>query len=60
MNVYIRFDKKYDTYEREVYGLGEFFENVGGFYSAILILGLVFVPFFSERMFYANLIRKIY
>lgn len=56
----MRFDKKYDKYEREVFGFGDFIENVGGFYSAILILGMVIVPFFSERLYFSSLIRKVY
>lgn len=60
VNFYIRFDKQYDNYERTVTSVGDFFENSGGFYSSIIAIGMLLVPFFSERLFYSSLIRKIY
>ena len=60
VNVYIRYDKEYDNYERQVFNIGNFVENVGGFYSGIFVIGVLLVPFFSEKLFYASLINQIY
>ena len=60
VNFYIRFDQRYDNYERSIYGFGNLLENIGGFYSSIIALGMIIVPFFSERLFYSSLINKIY
>lgn len=57
---YLRFDKQYDNYERIVFSFGDFFENIGGFYSGIIAIGMILVPFFSERLFYSSLIKNIY
>ena len=56
----LRYDKRYDKYDREVFNIGNFFENIGGFYSSIIVIGMLIVPFFSEKLFYASLIKRIY
>lgn len=43
-----------------MFSFGDFFENIGGFYSGIIAIGMILVPFFSERLFYSSLIKNIY
>lgn len=50
----------YDNYERSVFGFGNLLENIGGFYSSIIAIGMLIVPFFTEKLFYASVIKKIY
>ena len=60
VNFYIRFDQRYDNYERSIFGIGGLLENMGGVYSSIMAIGSIIIPFFTKRLFYANLISKIY
>jgi hypothetical protein len=37
----LKIDSVYDTYERQVYNVGNLISDVGGFYSALFIAGTV-------------------
>ena len=60
MAIYIRFDRTYDNYERKVYDLLTFLGDVGGLKSALMSIGMFFVGYLAEKVFFSNLIRKIY
>jgi len=60
LTLYYRFDKTTDIYERKIYSLGELLGQAGGFFSALIGIGSVILAIFSERLFVASVLRKIY
>eukprot|EP00347_Sterkiella_histriomuscorum_P021629 403333316 len=58
--VYFRYDKQYDNNQRAIYGITDFFGDVGGFQSSLFFVGAILVSIFQERLFYASLIKRIY
>ncbi|CAI2359868.1 unnamed protein product [Moneuplotes crassus] len=60
LSIYLRIDKITDTYERQIYSIGELLGQAGGFYGALIGIGSVFLFIFSERLFVSSVLRKIY
>ncbi|CAI2359482.1 unnamed protein product [Moneuplotes crassus] len=60
LSIYLRIDKITDTYERQIYSIGELLGQAGGFYGALVGIGSVFLFIFSERLFVSSVLRKIY
>ena len=60
LSIYYRFDKTTDVYERKIYSLGELLGQAGGFFSALIGIGSLLLAIFSERLFVASVLRKIY
>lgn len=58
--VYMRFDNRYDSYSRKVYSILELMGDLGGLKEALLGVGIFFVGFISTRLFYSDLMHKIY
>ncbi|CDW91220.1 UNKNOWN [Stylonychia lemnae] len=58
--IYIRFDRTYDNYERKVYGFLEFLGDVGGLQGSLISIGMFFVGFVAQRLFFSKIIKKIY
>jgi hypothetical protein len=59
-SVYLRFDSEFDQYDRRVYSFGDLLGQVGGIYESMLIIGMLFVGIFSERLFISSILNKIY
>lgn len=60
LSIYLRIDKITDTYERQIYSIGELLGQTGGFYGALIGIGSLFLFIFSERLFVSSVLRKIY
>eukprot|EP00347_Sterkiella_histriomuscorum_P017701 403348330 len=58
--IYMRFDNKFDTYSRKVYSILELLGDIGGLQGSLMAIGFVFVGFISTRMFYSDIMQKIY
>ena len=59
-SIYFRFDPQYDIYERRIYSFGELLGQIGGLFQIILMVGIVIVSIFSDRLFVSSIIKKIY
>ena len=60
MALYIRLDKKYQIYERQIYSILDLFGDTGGLVEAVHVFGLLLVSFIASRQFEAAMIRKVY
>lgn len=60
LSIYVRIDKVKNEYERKIYSIGELVAEAGGFYGALLSIGSLFIAVFSERLFVAAVLRRIY
>ena len=60
LTVYFRIDKVSEQYKRQIFSLGELVGQAGGFYGALLSIGVIFITFFSDRLFAAAILRRIY
>lgn len=58
--IYMRFDNRYDSYSRKVYSILELLGDLGGLQGSLLAIGFVFVGFISSRLFYSDMMHKIY
>ena len=47
-NIYLRIDKSYKKYERQIYSILELFGDIGGLAEAIHLIGLVLVGFIAS------------
>ena len=45
-SVYFRFDKQYDSFEREIYTFTSLLEDLGGFQAGLFFFGALLVFFF--------------
>jgi hypothetical protein len=60
LTIYFRYDKVSDLYERKIFSLAELLGQAGGFYGSLLAIGALFIFIFSERLFIASVLKKIY
>ena len=60
IGTYFRLDSNYDTYERQVYSFWDFLGAIGGLNESLIIIGGLATYFFTERLFFASVIQKIY
>ncbi|CDW74033.1 UNKNOWN [Stylonychia lemnae] len=58
--VYIRFDNRYDIYQVKNYAFLEYLGDIGGLYGALSGIGIIFVSFFSQRMYISDILKRIY
>ncbi|CDW82837.1 UNKNOWN [Stylonychia lemnae] len=58
--VYMRFDMKYDLYNRKIYSLLEYLGDMGGLYRSMISIGFVIVGQIIKRMFFSDIMHKIY
>ena len=56
----MRYDHRYDIFNRKVYSILELLGDIGGLYGALLGIGLLFVGFISSRIFISDIMQKIY
>ncbi|CDW88099.1 accessory gland protein [Stylonychia lemnae] len=58
--VFLRYDNRYDVYERKIYSLLELLGDIGGLQGALMGIGFLLVGFISSRMFISDIMHKIY
>jgi len=60
MAVYIRSDRMYDSYTRQVNDLLTVLGTIGGLLETLKGIGYVFVGVFAQKLFMSKIVRKIY
>ena len=60
VSFFFRFDSNYDSYQRQVYSFWDFLGQVGGLNESLVIIGSVLTVMFTERLFYASVIKRMY
>jgi hypothetical protein len=58
--VYIRADKFYDSYDRQVTDILTLLGDLGGLMEFFVMIGGLIVTFIASKMFMASIVRKIY
>ncbi|CDW84258.1 UNKNOWN [Stylonychia lemnae] len=58
--VYLRIDNRYDIFERQIYSVLPYLGDVGGLEQSIFLLGMLFISFFTKRIFNASILKRIY
>ena len=59
-SVYIRFDQRYYIYNRQVYSILNMLGDVGGLQQALYMIGLLFLSYFTKRLFVSQLLKELY
>jgi hypothetical protein len=60
VQIYIRFDPRYEVYERKIYAALELLRDLGGLQRSLYVIGLILVNFFSYRIYVASVLKQIY
>ncbi len=60
VSIYIRYDEKGIFYRRESYSLLDFLADIGGMKEALLMIGALFLPFISRKLYVASIVKELY
>lgn len=60
ITVYLRFDNRYEIYERKVYSILDLLKDLGGLQRSLYIIGMILVNFFSYRMYISSILKHTY
>jgi hypothetical protein len=60
VHIYLRFDRSYDVYDRSVKDFLTLLSDIGGLQKSLFAFGMIFVSFFAQKLFMANIIRRVY
>jgi len=60
IEIFIRYDPKFEVYERKIYSVLELLGDIGGLWQSLFIIGYVGVNFIAYRIFVASLLKQIY
>ncbi|TNV85532.1 hypothetical protein FGO68_gene3405 [Halteria grandinella] len=60
VQIFIRYDSRYDYYERRVYSMLELLGDIGGLQQSLYIIGLIMCQFFTYRIFLSSVLKQIY
>lgn len=60
ISLYLRYDKEYFIYNRQVYALLQYLGDVGGLQQMIYLAGLMIVSYFRQRLFDSSLMKEMY
>ena len=60
VDVFFRYDEDYDVYERRIYSFWDFLGQIGGLQQSLLIIGSFICILFTEKLYAASIIRRIY
>ena len=58
--VYFRYDRMYNAYNRQVYNIMALLGDIGGMYSSLFSIGLIFISFYNHRLFISAILRNLY
>eukprot|EP00347_Sterkiella_histriomuscorum_P023757 403333491 len=58
--MYIRYDYRYDIYNRQVYSILVLLGDIGGLQQSLYTLGFLMIGFFSHRIFVSSILKQIY
>jgi hypothetical protein len=57
ITLYIRYDARYEVYERKIYSALELLRDLGGLQRSMYVIGLILVNFFSYRIYVASVLK---
>ena len=57
VEVFIRLDSKYESYERQIYSFLELLGDVGGLQQSLFLAGFLLINFFSSRLFISSILK---
>ncbi len=57
IELYLRYDAKYERYQRKIYSLLELLGDIGGLYQSLYVIGFVAINFFAYRIYIASLLK---
>jgi hypothetical protein len=60
VSVNLRFDRKYNVYNRQIYNIMGLLGDIGGMYSSLYFLGMLLISFYNRRLFISAIIRNLY
>ena len=60
VSIYIRYDNKGIFYRRETYSILDFLADIGGVKEALIMIGALFLPFISRKLYVASLVKELY
>jgi hypothetical protein len=60
ISLYLRYDKEYYIYNRQVYALLQYLGDVGGLQQMMYLAGLMLVSYFRQRLFDSSLMKEMY
>jgi hypothetical protein len=58
--VYIRLDKQFNTYNRQVSDLLDLLATIGGLQKALFATGMMIVSYVSQKIFSANIVHQLF
>ena len=58
--MFIRFDPRYDIYNRQVYSILPMLGDIGGLQQSLYLIGYMVVAYFSHRIFISSILKRIY
>ena len=57
VEIFLRYDPKFEVYVRKIYSLLELLADIGGLWQSLFIIGYVSVNFIAYRIFVASLLK---
>ncbi|TNV83870.1 hypothetical protein FGO68_gene6300 [Halteria grandinella] len=60
ITVFLRYDNKYFSYNRQVYSILEYLGDIGGLQQMLYLIGLMLISYFTRRLFVSNLLTEMY
>lgn len=60
ISAYLRYDRKYNVYNRQIYNFMDILGDVGGMFQSLYFAGLVIIGFYNRRMFISAVLRSLY
>jgi hypothetical protein len=57
VEIFLRYDPKFEVYERKIYSFLELLGDIGGLWQSLFIIGYVSVNFIAYRIFVASILR---
>jgi len=60
VSAYLRYDRKYNIYNRQIYNIMGLLGDIGGMYSSLYFLGMLVIGFYNRRLFISAILRNLY
>lgn len=57
VELFIRMDPRYESYERKIYSVLELLGDIGGLWQSLFLIGFLCVDFLSHRLFVASILN---
>jgi len=60
VTAYLRYDRKYNVYSRQIYNIMGLLGDMGGMYSSLYFLGMLLISFYNRRLFISAILKNLY